>query len=141
MPTVFGSLLWSISESLSGFDPAVYAVRPKKHAIELISSPSKDEINREVFIGKSQGLESYDFFILYCLIAASSISKYADRGLKLAIIEAGGASHLVESKSQEFGLSGCIWGGFYEEPLAIVFNIDCRALWPIIGQFVGRLKL
>ena len=124
-----------VEKSQDGIDPGYYEYDSEKNQLILFN----DEVDEEQ-IKYCFNQEEMPFGSSIQIIIAADLErqpyKYANRGYRLTLIEAGHAAENISLYCAEQGLGACEMGGVQDDPLKQELELDDN-IWPILAIPIG----
>ena len=125
-----------IEKSQDGIDPGYYEYDAEKNQLILFNDEVDEEQLKYCF-----NQEEMPFGSSVQIIIAADLErqpyKYANRGYRLTLIEAGHVAENISLYCAEQGLGACEMGGVQDEPLKQELELDGN-IWPILAIPVGH---
>ncbi len=134
--------IYIIALRVSGIDPGIYHYNPFESIIEKVSSSYKLRVLEgklwEIFTGLPE--EPWLVGIIITAIPNRQVIKYFSRAYRFIFLEAGHIAQNISLLATANGLGVLPVGGYYDDELISLLNIDQRIEIPIYPLFVGKPK-
>jgi len=117
-----------LAQSVSGLHKGAYHYYVREHLLELV----EDELplNLQKYFTEEFLLDAPVVIVLTSIFVRTTV-KYGIRGYNLALLEAGHVGQNIYLNSSDLQLSVCAAGGFYEDALSKLLNIETKIETPI----------
>jgi SagB-type dehydrogenase family enzyme len=129
--------LYFVLRNVEKIDPGVYHYAPLVHGLETIR---RLEVSRQ-FLGEIFLWQPYvgdaSVIVLYAAVLERSLWKYSDRGYRYVLFEAGHVAQNVNLVAESLGLGSLNLGGFFDDQIAALLNIDPDEEVPLYGTALG----
>jgi SagB-type dehydrogenase family enzyme len=123
---------------VQGLEPGIYHYAVLDHALEQLSQgPLPDFRVRELFFGQTYVSDAAMVVVLTAVLARS-LGKYADRGYRLVLLEAGHVGQNLNLAATALGWGSVNLGGFFDLDLGAVLGLDSDVEVPVYATAVGR---
>lgn len=123
-----------IVQSVSGLQKGVYHYYVREHILELLTNELPYNL-KEYFSEKF--LVKAPVIIVLTSIFIRTMKKYGNRGYNLALLEAGHIGQNIYLNCSDLNLSVCAAGGFYEDALSRLLNIEKKIEIPVYAFALG----
>lgn len=129
--------LYFVLRNVEKIDPGVYHYAPLVHGLEAIQ---KIDVPRQ-FLGEIFLWQRYvgdaSVVLLCTAVLERSLWKYEDRGYRYVLFEAGHVAQNVNLAAESLGLGSLNLGGFFDDRIAALLDIDTEEEVPLYGIAVG----
>lgn len=116
--------IYPVIFSVSDLNPGIYHYDVKNHALELIL---RGNYKKEILNSTGQDLiKNSSLIILISAVFGRTMIKYKERGLRYIFIEAGHLGQNISLVVEKLGLASCAIGGFIDEEVNKLLDIDSR---------------
>ena len=123
---------------VQGLDPGIYHYAVIDHMLERLDfAPVPAPRLTELFLGQSYP-EDAALVVVITAVLGRSLKKYADRGYRLVLLEAG---HLVQNlnlAATALGWGSVNLGGFLDDELGALLDLDREVEVPVYATAVGK---
>jgi SagB-type dehydrogenase family enzyme len=113
-----------LSLNIEGVKKGIYHYAPASHSLSVVSSDLDESLLREVLTDPTGILEKMSAVVVFTGVWARVTEKYASRGYRFALLEAGAAAQSLSLAATAAGLGTLWWGGFLDDELNSVLGID-----------------
>ena len=116
--------LYLIARSIDTLPPGVYHYTPVTNGLEQlrdVTLPAR--FLTYLFMGQEVAAEAAAVLVITAVVSRS-LTKYADRGYRYQLIEAGHIAQNIGLSAVEHGLGACSLGGFFDDELAALLHCD-----------------
>lgn len=133
------SLFLLVARDGDGIDSGIYQYDPRANRLNMIETPldcsdAMFALNSDTLLHNASGV------IVVAGDLDRHLSKYANRGYRYTLLEAGHVAQCVNLSAIELGYSVLEYGGFTDEPLQRLFrmdSIDGGQVWPLVCVAIG----
>jgi SagB-type dehydrogenase family enzyme len=129
--------LYFVLRNVEKIDPGVYHYAPLVHGLETIR---RLEVSRqclgEIFLWQPY-VGDASMIVFYSAVLERSLWKYTDRGYRYVLFEAGHVAQNVNLVAESLGLGSLNLGGFFDDQIAALLNIDTDDEVPLYGTALG----
>ncbi len=129
--------LYFILRNVEKIDPGVYHYAPLVHGLEAIR---RLEVPRH-FLGEIFLWQRYvgdaSVVVLCTAVLERSLWKYEDRGYRYVLFEAGHVAQNINLVAESLGLGSLNLGGFFDDRIAALLDIDTDEEVPLYGTALG----
>ena len=87
--------------------------------------------------GVSDSFANAALMLAYVIDLELSTLRYAERGYRFSLIEAGSMAQQAALVGQSLGLRSCLFGGFPDAELSSALGLNARKMLPCLVQFFG----
>ena len=116
--------IYPIIFSASDLKPGVYHYDVKNHALELIL---RGNYKKEILKSIGQDfIKNSSLIIIISAVFGRTMIKYKERGLRYIFIEAGHLGQNISLIAEKLGLCSCAIGGFIDEEINKLLDIDSQ---------------
>ncbi|PKH85431.1 SagB/ThcOx family dehydrogenase [Colwellia sp. Bg11-28] len=129
-----------IALNIDELDAGVYHYDNINHAL--------DPINKVIDLKEIECCFLAEKFIndIACIVVVTSVfertvTKYGDRGYRLALLEAGHLMQNILLSATAQNLASITWGGFHDNSVATMLNTDVISEPPVHAAFIGKAKV
>lgn len=130
--------LYVIALNVEGLEPGIYHYNVEQHAADQLKPGDYRQQISELLFSEGVDMENASLAVIYTAILHRNVFKYQDRGYRMILMEAGAAAENLHLAGVEMGLS-CVWlGGFYDDELAALLDIDSVGEPPLLPIVIGR---
>jgi SagB-type dehydrogenase family enzyme len=129
--------LYFVVRNVEKIDPGVYHYAPLVHGLETIR---RLEVPRQ-FLGEIFLWQPYvgeaSVIVFYAAVLERSLWKYTDRGYRYILFESGHVAQNVNLVAESLGLGSLNLGGFFDDQVAALLDIDTDKEVPLYGTALG----
>ncbi|MCX8195850.1 MAG: SagB/ThcOx family dehydrogenase [Acidilobaceae archaeon] len=126
-----------VAKRVEGLEPGLYHYNPAEGALEELRKGNFSRQLEEAAIGQEH-VGSAPAVIIFTIVYSRTASKYGLRAYKFAHLDAGFAGQNVYLVAEALGLGTTAVGGFYDELVCSLLDIDCEEEMPVLLFPVGR---
>ncbi len=117
----------------------VYHYNADRHALDIVRREDRwEEFRHLVWLADMKDVEKISMVVVVTAVFARCTMKYQDRGYRLVLIEAGEVGHNLALLASSLGLGSCLLGGFLDDSLSKLLDIDGVDEAPLLPIVVGR---
>ena len=117
----------------------VYHYNADRHSLDIVRREDRwEEFRRIVWLADMEDVEKISMVVVVTAVFARCTMKYLDRGYRLVLIEAGEVGHNLALLAASLGLGACLLGGFLDDQLSKLLDIDGVEEAPLLPVVVGR---
>jgi SagB-type dehydrogenase family enzyme len=117
----------------------VYHYNADRHALDVVRREDRwEEFRHLVWLADMEDVEKISMVVVVTAVFARCTMKYQDRGYRLVLIEAGEVGHNLALLAASLGLGTCLLGGFLDDSLSKLLDIDGVDEAPLLPIVVGR---
>jgi SagB-type dehydrogenase family enzyme len=133
--------IYVLARWLEGCQAGVYHYVPLNHSLERLRIVAlHDSVVSQLFLGQPYLAGAAAIVILAALIERTT-HKYADRGYRYVLLEAGHVGQNINLAAVALGLGSFNLGGFFDRPLAEVCGLDADREVVVYAVALGRPAL
>lgn len=126
-----------IVRAVAGLTPGVHHFVPAADGLELVrEGPFPARWLEYLFMGQPWAAHAACIVVLSA-VTGRSLVKYADRGYRYLLLEAGHVSQTLDLMATALGLGAVNIGGFYDDELAGLLRVDGEREVPLYATAVG----
>lgn len=129
--------LYFVPRNVENIESGVYHYSPLVHGLETIR---KLEISRqflsELFLWQPYVGDAC-LIVLYAAVLERSLRKYTDRGYRYVLLEGGHVAQNVNLAAESLGLGSLNLGGFFDDRIATLLDLDMNEEVPLYGTALG----
>lgn len=123
--------------NVDAIDPCVVHYDPRSHALEVLSplfaqAAISDAVGADIDL-----IASTSCIVLVTAIPERSVVKYASRGYRFALLEAGMVPFLLDLCATMHGLGTLHWGGFFDDSVNSLLSIDSSSETVVSCLLIG----
>ena len=129
--------IYVIARNVAGVAPAVHHYHSQTHSLALLREGiAPPAFESYLFMGQRYAVDAAATLVL-AFMPSRSLKKYADRGYRYALIEAGHVGQNVALAAAALGLGCCSIGGFLDVELGQFLTLDPERAFPVYALAVG----
>ena len=129
--------LYFVVRNVEKTDPGVYHYAPLVHGLETVRTLEVPrQFLSEIFLWQPY-VGDASVIVLYTAVLERSLWKYSDRGYRYVLLEAGHVAQNVNLAAESLGLGSLNLGGFFDDQIAALLNIDTDEEVPLYGTALG----
>ena len=126
-----------IAININELNAGIYHYDAIKHQLNPTQSPATTPEIKRAFIN-SDNVDNACGIIITTSIFERTTTKYKERGYRFALLEAGHIAQNILLSATALNLKSLPWGGYYDDELAQILNIDTRNELPLHTVFFGK---
>jgi SagB-type dehydrogenase family enzyme len=129
--------LYAIVRNVPALDPGVYHYVPLYHGLERLRDVTLPKrLVTYLFMGQHYAADAAVVAVLTAVVSRS-LWKYADRGYRYILLEAGHVAQNLNLTAAALELGSCNLGGFFDDELAGLLRVDVEGELPLYGVALG----
>lgn len=129
--------LYVLARTVADLEPGVYHYAPVTNGLEQVREVSLPaRFLTYLFMGQSVAVEAAALIVITAVVSRS-LTKYADRGYRYQLLEAGHVAQNIGLAALEHDLGACSLGGFFDDELAALIDADPELEVPLYAIAVG----
>lgn len=126
-----------LNRQAEGLAPGIYHYRAARH--ELVIGPASSHEELRSALNRVDGVYNAPAVVLIAGDMDRQCEKYANRGWRYTLIEAGIAAERIVTAAQEAGLGSLVFGGYDDAAMSrLVFGDDAQTIRSIITVAIGK---
>jgi SagB-type dehydrogenase family enzyme len=130
--------IYLLARQVGGLDPGIYHYAAIDHALERLSGEQLPASRlRELFLGQTYASDA-PLIVVLTAVLGRALGKYADRGLRLILLEAGHVAQNLNLTATALGWGSVNLGGFFDLELGAALNLDSDLEVPVYAIAVGK---
>lgn len=130
--------LYVIIRAVDPLPDGVYHYTPVTHGLEQLREVRlPDRFLTYLFMGQPLVTQAATLIVITAVVSRS-LAKYADRGYRYQLLEAGHVGQNLGLSAQEHGLGVCSLGGFFDDELAALLCADPNLEIALYALALGR---
>jgi SagB-type dehydrogenase family enzyme len=129
-----------VARAVESLPPALYHFAPLENALELVRSLPPQDVLRKCVPEVLADSRPPVIFVM-TLVYARTQTKYMERGYRFGLLEAGHIAQSICLLAVGLGLSSVCMGGFYDDDLNQLLELDTRKETCIYGVLAGRARV
>ena len=134
-----GSIRWAyVAALVHGLDPGIYHYGVESHHLDVVKPGACLEALKDVVTWQGVDIDRAAAAIVITAAFRRSTVKYLDRGYRMVLMEAGEAAQNFCLLATDMGLGACLLGGFNDDLLSDLLDIDGVDEAPLLPVLVGR---
>jgi SagB-type dehydrogenase family enzyme len=116
--------LYCLVRNVTGLTPGIYHYTPVTDGLEQLRETAlPTRLITYLFMGQPVAADAAVIIVLTAVVERS-LGKYSDRGYRYQLFEAGHVAQNIGLGAAEQGLGVCSLGGFFDDELATLLNIN-----------------
>jgi SagB-type dehydrogenase family enzyme len=129
--------LYVLAQNVSELGGGVYHYVPLGHRLETVRpDPLPSMLTAELFLGQPYLIEAAAIVVITAVVERS-LWKYEDRGYRYILLESGHVAANLDLCADAFGLATLNLGGFLDEDVTSLLNLDPEHEIVLYGVAVG----
>ncbi|MFT4928336.1 MAG: SagB-type dehydrogenase family enzyme [Phenylobacterium sp.] len=136
---LYPSEIYVVAINVNELEPGVYHYSSRNNELELVHNTLDTSELKNIFMADNF-IDSIGCIIVITSMFERATTKYGDRGYRIALLEAGHLAQnlLLSAAAQQ--LDSLAWGGFYDNKVAELLNVNVIDEPPVHTTFIGRKK-
>ncbi|MEM9555446.1 MAG: SagB/ThcOx family dehydrogenase [Acidobacteriota bacterium] len=131
--------IYVIPHRVTGLERWVYHYNVDQHSLDVVARDDRWEAMKEqVALGDMDDPDETAVLLWITAVLQRSTAKYLDRGYRMTLMEAGEAGHNLGLLATSLGLGGYMIGGFMDDGVAELLEIDGVDEVPLVPMALGR---
>ncbi len=130
--------IYVVAGQVAGLDPGIYLYNPQSHELTLVAAGDKRGELYSAALGQSCLREAPVVFVMTAIYERTT-TKYSDRGVQYAHIEAGCAAENLLLQATALDLGAVYVGAFHDDKVSKVLNLKASEQ-PLAIIPVGKIK-
>jgi len=110
---------------------------PSSRTYELLPPGSDNGKLCDAVAQASQSIGRPSWALIYMMYLPKTLFKYRYRGYRLALIESGAMSMIIDLRCKELGLKNRMWSGFTDHQITRGLGLNPALFFPACMQLVG----
>lgn len=131
--------LYTLALNVAGLAPGLYHYSVKEELIELLSEENPRSSIKQAF-GEEAWIEKAAAILLITGVPERVTVKYGERGHRFMYIETGLLAQNISLLATDIGLDGCLIGGFIEDEVIQLLDLQIQSEYPLLAIAVGGGK-
>lgn len=116
--------LYMLAINCKGLANSLYHYNPVKHCLETVDKNPPINLYSQALMNPGNILENCAAVFIMTSIFQRTTTKYGDRGYRIALLEAGHLAQNLALSAESMGLGSLAWGGYFDDHLSILMNVD-----------------
>jgi len=130
--------IYAVPVHVEGLPAGIYHYNVESHALDIVSHENRlDAFKPCVWFEDIQIDDAAVLFFVTAVFERSTL-KYKDRGYRMILMEAGEAAQNLALVAESLGLGACLVGGFHDDTVSKLLDIDGCDEAPLLPIVVGR---
>lgn len=126
---------------VNGLAPGIYHYDVEHHGLDVLRTDNDWKAVRDcTWLTDIKDPDNVAAIVFFTAIFRRSTFKYQDRGYRLILIEAGEAAQNMTLLATSMGLGSCLLGGFLDDALSTLLEIDGLDEAPLLPVVLGRKR-
>lgn len=131
--------IYVVPHRVEGLEPWLYHYDVEHHRLDVVAREDRWPAAREcVWMQDMKDPDQAAALILVTAVFERSTLKYLDRGYRLVLMEAGEVGHAMLLMATSLGLGAYALGGFLDDELSALLDVDGIDEAPLLPIVVGR---
>ena len=129
--------IYVLAVGVERLEPGIYHYHPTSHALEQVRArPLSRPYLATLFMGQPYAAAGAAIVVLTA-VTERTLVKYGDRGYRYILFEAGHVAQNGQLASAAFGLATLSLGGFFDEEVAALLELEAEEEIPLYGFTIG----
>jgi SagB-type dehydrogenase family enzyme len=130
--------VYVVALRIEGLEPGIYHYAAEDHHLDVVERG--DFLRPMETLVMTTGIEVAQaaMVVVFTAVFRRSTFKYQDRGYRMVLLEAGAAAHGLSLVANSLGLGDCHIGGFLDDALSELLEIDGLEEAPLLPVVLGR---
>ena len=130
--------LYVVALHVEGLEPGLYHYGVEDHHLDVVRRGDLRAAMAEHVVCEGIELEKACAVVVVSALFRRTTLKYQDRGYRMVLFEAGAAGQNLSLAATALGIGSCMIGGFHDDLLAELLEIDGIDEAPLIPIILGR---
>ncbi len=130
--------IYVVALAVEGLDPGVYHYDVRDGDLDVISPGDHRPALREILHWQGIDIDRASFAMVCTAAFRRNTIKYLDRGYRMILMEAGEVAQNFCLLATSMGIGACLMGGFHDDRLSALLEIDGVDEAPLLAALVGR---
>jgi len=130
--------LYVLAFKVDGLDPGVYHYGVETAHLDLVTPGDCLPTAKDAIYWQGVDIDRAAAAIVITAIFYRSTIKYLDRGYRMVLMEAGEAAQNLGLMASSLQLGACLVGGFHDDRLSALLDIDGVEEAPLLPIILGR---
>ena len=128
--------IYVIARTVTDVQPAVYQYEPERKSLKAVGGLCSDEALCEMLLGQPY-VTGASAVILLAAELQLTLDRYADRGYRYVLFEAGHAVQNMSMLAAGMGIGGLAIGGFLDPQVAELLHLEPHVV-PLYAYAIGK---
>jgi SagB-type dehydrogenase family enzyme len=129
--------LYAVAVHVDGLEPGVYHYNVEQHALDVVSRGDRLAAFKPCVWFEDIQIDDAAVLFFITAVFERSTLKYKDRGYRMILMEAGEAAQNLALAAEAMGLGACLVGGFHDDTVSKLLEIDGYDEAPLLPIVVG----
>jgi len=135
---VFPLELYVVALRVDGLEPGVYHYGVESGGLDVVRPGDHLGTLKQVLAWDGVDIERASLAIVITAVFRRNSVKYLDRGYRMVLVEAGEAAQNLCLLATSMELGACLLGGFRDDPLSELLDVDGVEEAPLVPVVLGR---
>lgn len=131
--------LYVVALDVEGLEPGLYHYGVEHHRLDVVRHGDLRSAIAENVVCEGIDLEHAGAVVVISALFRRTTLKYQNRGYRMVLLEAGAVSQNLGLAATDLGLGCCQIGGFHDDLLSEILEIDGVREAPLVPIVFGRL--
>jgi SagB-type dehydrogenase family enzyme len=137
---VFPLELYVVALKVDGLEPGVYHYGVENGSLDVVKPGDHLDALKQVLAWDGIDLDNASLAIVMTAVFRRNSVKYLDRGYRMVLVEAGEAAQNLCLLATSMKLGACLLGGFRDDLLSDLLDVDGVDEAPLVPVLLGRPK-
>jgi SagB-type dehydrogenase family enzyme len=130
--------VYAFALRVDGLEQGLYHYGAEHHELDVVRRCDRLEELKEAIWFEDIDIDQAAVLLLITSVFQRSTLKYKDRGYRMILMEAGEVAQNLALVAGAMGLGACLVGGFHDDTVSRLLEIDGRDEAPLLPVVVGR---
>ncbi len=135
---VFPLELYVVALRVDGLEPGVYHYGAESGSLDVVKPGNHLDTLKAVLAWDGIDLDNAAMALVMTAVFRRNSVKYLDRGYRMVLVEAGEAAQNLCLLATSMGLGACLLGGFRDDLLSDLLDVDGVDEAPLVPVLLGR---
>jgi SagB-type dehydrogenase family enzyme len=128
--------LYVLVQRVEGIPAGIHHYSTRHHAFEALGPLPKSDALEALFLGQPWVAKAH-VIVIVTAVASRLLHRYADRGYRYLLIEAGHVGQNLALVATASGLGSLSLGGFFDDDVIYILGLDAAFELPLYGVALG----
>lgn len=132
--------VYAFALRVDGLPPGLYHYDAENHQLDTVYRGDRLEELKECIWFEDIDVAAAAVLFVVTAVFQRNTLKYQDRGYRMVLMEAGEVGHGMSLVAGALGLGLCLVGGFHDDALSRLLEVDGQNEAPLLPAVLGRMK-
>ena len=131
--------IYAVPLNVEGLERGIYHYNVEHHCLDVVRRCDRlEEFKQSIWFEDIHIDDAAVLFLITAIFQRCTL-KYQDRGYRMVLIEAGEVGQNMILEATALGLGSCLVGGFHDDTVSELLEIDGVSEAPLLPVVVGRV--